>query len=223
VNALVDPDEAARRLPAGLRPHVTGEGTVVGCCLLDIVAIRPARWPAMVGTSLRAAAHRISAEWDDADATTVGVHVPLRLTTSRTAAALGGRVFPGVHRRTSIKLGDSGRRVAWSVDAGDEPGACFVRVEASTRDVAPSTPCEPIGGACLSADVGLSPGHDGALEATRLAPRRRQAQPVEVHHLDSAFLASFTSAVPAPSYLMRDVEVAWTPARPPRLPNEASA
>lgn len=41
VNALVEPDEAARRLPTGLRPHIVGGGTVVGCCLLDIVDIRP--------------------------------------------------------------------------------------------------------------------------------------------------------------------------------------
>jgi hypothetical protein len=33
VNAVVDPDEAAARLPVGLRPHVTDLGTVVGCCL----------------------------------------------------------------------------------------------------------------------------------------------------------------------------------------------
>src|SRR3954452_11966124 len=81
VNAVVDPAEAARRLPAGLRPHVVGGGTVVGCCLLDIAAIRPAPLPAVVGMSLRAAAHRISVEWDDSvGGTSVGVYVPLRLT-----------------------------------------------------------------------------------------------------------------------------------------------
>lgn len=36
VNAVVDPDEAAARLPICLRPHETPLGTVVGCCLLDI-------------------------------------------------------------------------------------------------------------------------------------------------------------------------------------------
>jgi len=58
VNALVDPDEAARRLPAGVRPHATGDATIVGCCLLDITDIRPSPLPAMVGGSFRAAAHR---------------------------------------------------------------------------------------------------------------------------------------------------------------------
>src|ERR671918_3138778 len=77
VNVLVDPDEAARALPAGLRPHLTDGGTVVGCCLLDIADIRPAPLPRLLGTGLRAVAHRISVEWDDEfGATTVGVYVP---------------------------------------------------------------------------------------------------------------------------------------------------
>lgn len=166
MNALVDPDEAAERLPLGLRPHVTGQGTVVGCCLLDIVSIRPTRLPGMVGTSLRAAAHRISVEWsDDFGATTVGVYVPLRLTDSRAAIALGGRMFPGVHGRASAKLTEDGRNLGWSVEAGDEPGAYSVRVDASSRDRSPLAQCEPIGGTCLSAEIGLSPGRDGVLEA----------------------------------------------------------
>jgi hypothetical protein len=60
VNALVDPDEAARRLPAGLRPHVVDGGTVVGCCLLQLDDVRPSPLPGRLGRSMRAAAHRIS-------------------------------------------------------------------------------------------------------------------------------------------------------------------
>jgi hypothetical protein len=218
VNALVDPDEAAQRLPPGLRPHVIGQGTVVGCCLLDIVAIRPAPLPAMVGTSFRAAAHRISVEWDDGSgATTVGVYVPLRLTHSRIAAALGGRLFPGVHRRASVKLTQDGERVAWWVEVGDAPGAYSVRVDASPRRGSTLPVWEPIGDTCLGAEVGLSPGHDRALEAARMTPRHRHAQLVEVHHLDSAFVAGFASAVPAPSYMMRDVAVTWTSESVPLL------
>jgi hypothetical protein len=207
VNALVDPDEAARRLPAGMRPHATGDGTIVGCCLLDITDIRPSPLPAMVGGSFRAAAHRISAEWDGERATAVGVYVPLRLTHSRAAVALGGRVFPGVHRRASIRMTDDGRRLVWSVEAGD---AGSLRIVASARDVSPPAPCEPIGGTCLAAELGLSPGHHGGSEVARMRPSHRRAHPVDVDHMESSFLASFTSAVPAPSYLVRDVDVTWS-------------
>lgn len=158
-------------------------------------------------------------EWDDDfGATTVGVYVPLRLTNSRAAIALGGRVFPGVHRRASVKLTQDGQRLGWSVEAGGEPGAYSVRVDASSRDGSPLAPCEPIGGTCLSAAVGISPGYDGVLEAARMTPQHRHAQAVDLHHMDSAFLPSFASAAPAPSYLMHDVDVTWTRARVPRLP-----
>lgn len=63
VNALVDPDQAARHLPAGLRPHEVNGGTLIGC-LLDIDSIRPASLPGNVGARLRGAAHRVSVEWE---------------------------------------------------------------------------------------------------------------------------------------------------------------
>ena len=223
VNALVDPDEAARRLPVGLRPHVIDGGTVVGCCLLDIDAIRPASLPAGVGTRLRAAAHRVSVEWEDeAGDITVGVYVPVRHTDSRAARLLGGRWFPGVHRRASIELADDGRSISWSVEPGDRAAEYRVRVSASITSTSTLPLCEPIGGTCLTATVGLSPDHHGALDAARMEPDHRRALPVEIGDLDSAFLAGFTTAQPALSYLMCDVDVTWTKVRAPRLaPTEA--
>ena len=47
VNAVVDPDEAARHLPVGLHPHEVEGGTLAGCCLLDIDSIRPPSPPLM--------------------------------------------------------------------------------------------------------------------------------------------------------------------------------
>ena len=109
VNAVVDPDEAARHLPPGLRPHVTPAGTVVGCCLLEIEHLRPGRMPAAIGIAMRAAAHRISAEWEnDNGERVVGVYVPERRTDSRLAVAVGGRWFPGVHRPADIVVRDTG-------------------------------------------------------------------------------------------------------------------
>ena len=111
INTLVDPDEVTSHLPEGVRPHVTTGGTVVGCCLLDIAAVRPAPVPATLGSRLRAAAHRISVEWDDeCGLTEVGVYVPTRHTDSRTAILAGGRRFPGV---PSPREDRGGRR--WAV------------------------------------------------------------------------------------------------------------
>jgi hypothetical protein len=217
VNALVDPDEAAARLPVGLRPHVTGAGTVVGCCLLSIDGMRPAGVPASLGVRLRAAAHRISVEWEGASGTVVGVYVPVRLTGSLPARVLGGRWFPGVHRPADIELAEDDQRIRWRVEPRSSDSGFDVRVAASIPATPPASPCEPIGGACLAADIGLSPGHAGALEAARMEPDHRVAQLVEIDHLDSQFLASFVSVRPAPSYLMRDVAVTWSPAPSPSV------
>ncbi len=50
-----------------------------------------------------------------------------------------------------------------------------------------------------------------------MTPRHREAEQVQVHDLDSAFLASFSTALPGPSYAMRDVDVTWTREHVPQL------
>lgn len=218
VNALVDPDEARRALPVGLRPHVVDGGTVVGCCLLDIGGIRPAGLPPVFGRPVRAAAHRISVEWEtDSGAIEVGVYVPVRHTDSRAARVLGGRWFPGVHRKASIAIGNDGRRLQWAVEPIDRGTDFGVRLVASINSTASAEPCEPVGATCLTAAVGLSLDHRGRLEAARMSTDHRRASVVDVDELDSAFLATFSTAEPAPSYLLRDVDVTWTRARPPRI------
>jgi hypothetical protein len=224
VNALVDPYDAARHLPVGLRPHVIDGGTVVGCCLLDIDAVRPASLPAGVGTRLRDAAHRVSVEWEDeVGATTVSVYVPVQHTVSPRRKSPGRPLVPRAstaERRSSspTMVGASAGRSSPAI----EPLEYGISVSASITSTSSSTLCEPIGGTCLSATVGLSPDHHGALEAARMEPDHRRALQVEIGDLDSGFLAGFTTAQRAPSYLMREADVTWTKVRAPRLaPTEA--
>jgi len=208
INAFVDPDEAAQHLPAGLRPHVTAAGTIVGCCLLEIEYLRPAPLPASFGIRLRAAANRISAEWEnDEDERVVGVYVPERRTDSRLAIALGGRWFPGVHRPAGVAVRDTIDGLVWSVRGGEFAIAATVSVGGRTSSDAA---CDPIAGTCVGADVGLSRNHNGALEGARMEPMRRTVRRVDVVALDSTFIAGFATARPAPAYLMEDVAVAWT-------------
>lgn len=208
VNVLVDPDEAASRLPMGLRPHVVAGGTVVGCCMLDIEELRPSRLSPLVGVAIRAAAHRISAEWERSDGSTeVGVYVPIRLTDSRLAVVAGGRLFPGVHRDAEVEMVDDGSSSSWFVDDGD---ACSIRVRATAHADPTDEVCEPIGGTCIGATIGLSPRRNGVLEGARMALSTRSARPVTIEELESTFLAGFSTAVPAPAYLMQDVSVAWS-------------
>jgi hypothetical protein len=219
VNAVVDPDEAARRLPPGLRPHVTGTGgTIVGCCLVEFDHIRPAGLPATAGIRLRAAASRISVEWDDASGERVaGVYVPVRHTDSRLAVALGGRRFPGVHRPARITVAggpDAASGLTWRVDGA---GSLGIRLTVTASADRPSEATEPIGRTCLAADLGRSPDHRGVLEAARMAPTHRRARLIAVDDLHSGFLAGFSTAAPAPCYLVEDVGVRWSSVPTPRL------
>jgi hypothetical protein len=202
VNAVVDPDEAAARLPRGLRPHVTSFGTVVGCCLLEIDRLRPARLPAAAGVRVRAAAHRISVEWDDeTGASVTGVYVPDRRSDSRLAVALGGRWFPGVHRRARVDVSDTSARLSWPID---DDGRFGVSVAVLIPHDQPAVrPRDPIGGTCVGATLGVSRDHSGALEAVRMDPAHRNAREVVVESLDSAFISSFATAEAAPAYLIR--------------------
>lgn len=207
VNVLVDPDEAATRLPPGVRPHLAQGGTVVGCCMLEIRDLRPSPLPSQMGVSIRAAAHRISAEWDRADGgTEVGVYVPIRLTDSRLAVLAGGRLFPGVHRTADVELVADDRSLSWYLNDGDR---CSIRVRATAYSDPVDEVCEPVGGTCIGANVGLSPRHDGVLEGARMEPANRRARLVSIEDLDSTFIGGFATAVAAPSYLMQDVPVTW--------------
>jgi len=223
VNALVDPDEAATRLPAGLRPHVTELGTVVGCCLLDIVQLRPTGLPAGIGIGLRAAACRISTEWDDdAGEPVVGVYVPSRLTPSRLAVAMGGRWFPGTHRRGRFDVVETADRSTWQVEAAGG-GGHDIRVTVAIGPGTAAAAGEPVGATCLEATVGLSPDRRGRLEAVRMAPADRAARPIEVEDLRCDFLTGFGSLRPAPTYLMEHVATVWSPAPAPTRTSSTGA
>jgi hypothetical protein len=212
VNALVDPDEAAARLPPGLRPHAVDQGTVVGCCLLEVDDLRPAGLPAVVGRRMRAAAHRISAEWNDgAGATVTGVYVPVRHTDAGLAIALGGRWFPGVHERASIGVSTSDGHLRWTSQPVRDPAHLGIRVTVSTSaDGQVRRRSDLVGAICLGASVGVSPDRRGVLEAARMEPAHRDAREVVVEDLESGFLDTFTTAKPATSYLMCDAEVIWS-------------
>lgn len=217
VNAVVDPDEVAQRLPAALRPHVTDQGTVVGCCLLEIEAIRPAGLPPVVGQRLRAAAHRVSVEWDgELGATEIGVYVPVRHTDSRLASALGGRWYPGVHERSHIAVAASDLDLRWRSDPlGTD--ALGIRVVVSQPVAAHAgAPSDVVGSTCLDAAIGVSPDRRGRLEAARMEPSHRDARLVTVQDLASDFIDSFATAALSSSYLMCDADVTWTRAAGPR-------
>lgn len=214
ISTLADPDEVACRLPPTLRPHVIDGGTVIGCCLLELSDVRPDPLPAFVGRSLRAAAHRISVEWDTPDGVEVGVFVPIRLTDSHLAAAVGGRFVPGVHRRVRYDTRCEGHRLAHVVDAEEAPFHLEVDVR-RTGEIADAAVCDLMTSTCLGARIGLSPARRGGFDAIRMDLSHHLVEEVEVDRLVSPFLSSFVSADPPTGRLLSDASVRWSPATGP--------
>ena len=204
VNAAGGPRRGSPpRLPGAVVPTWSRRYRRSWCCLLlDIESIRLGIAPLESG-SPSAAAHRVSAEWEDeAGATTVGVYVPVRHSDSQPARIVGGQWFR-VHRRARVDVS-------------------FFRL----RDVDPSSPRairrprHQGGGDDVEAVVGGAVGqtcprrrHQGLARPPRWArggsvdTDHRTAREVVVDHLDSAFLAGFSTARPATSYLMAGVGV----------------
>lgn len=210
VNAWVDPDEVSAMLPPGLRPHVGSTGGVVaGCCMIEIAHARPWPAPRPIGVSLRAAAHRISIEVGPVEEPKLAVYVPVRHTDSRPAILAGGRVFPGVHVPARINIARNDQTLSWDVSEVAGSVDRFGINAAAARNGPIAMGCE-VADIVIGTTLGLSPGRRPTqLEAVEMLPARSEAQLVELELLESAFLSSFSSAVPAETLLMTDVDVTW--------------
>jgi hypothetical protein len=105
VNYRIDPDVMASQLPPPFRPKLTRDGqALAGICLIRLSGIRPRLVPSPLGIRSENAAHRIAVEWDTRLGTQEGVFIPRRDSSSRLNAAVGGRLFPGVHHRAAFRV-----------------------------------------------------------------------------------------------------------------------
>lgn len=213
VNSWADPDEVAKRLPTGMRPHVgSGGGVVVGCCMIEIESARPWPLPRRLGVTINAAAHRISVETGPPDAATRAVYVPMRHTDSRLAVFAGGRVFPGVHAPASVVIDSDTNSLSWSIrsESGNSEGF-DITASASLRKATEAT--SELAEIVIGTTVGLSPARSlDRMETIEMRAARSEVLAVELTSLDSEFLASFTTAEPAETLLMNDAGVTWRPA-----------
>ncbi|TQS45227.1 DUF2071 domain-containing protein [Cryptosporangium phraense] len=223
VNVRVDPDVAARLVPAPFRPRLVDGAAVAGICLLWLDAIRPAGFPARTGLRSANAAHRIAVEWSDGPGPGHGVFILRHRHTDSTPTALaGGRLFPGVHERAHLSRTTGPDRLEVHLtDAADEvalagpivdrmpPGSVFPDVEAATAFFARDS-------------LGWSAGYRaGTLEGVELVAERFELVPLGVEAMRSTFFSErfppgstrFDSAL-----LMRPTPAHWHAHPPWRLP-----
>jgi uncharacterized protein YqjF (DUF2071 family) len=107
VNYRIDPERMAALLPHYFRPQLVGGYAVGGVCLIRMSGVRPSRLPRAVGLASENLAHRFAVEWDDAHGSHTGVYVPRRETSSRIAATVGHRVFPGAYHFARFQVRES--------------------------------------------------------------------------------------------------------------------
>jgi len=213
VNQWVDPDEVKVHLPGGIRPHLgSNGGVVVGCCMLEIDDARPWPLPRSVGIGIRAAAHRISVEVGPEDKSTLAVWVPVRHTDSRAAVLAGGRVFPGVHATADVAIDADARHLSWSITGASRDFDISASAALDRTDDTASEVADIVIGTALGLSPGLRPAR---VEAVEMNPGHKRARIVELTGLDSAFMNGFSSATPAETLLMADVDVTWHPVKSP--------
>lgn len=214
VNFRVDPEALARTLPDGFEPLLVDGHGVAGICLIRLARIRPAALPAACGLSSENAAHRIAVRLADGRE---GVYIPRRDTDSRLSAALGGRVFPGVHHHASFTCDESEDRVDVRMRSDDG----VTRVEVAGRVAA------NLGGTSVFPDVraasaffengsvGWSDTADaGRYDTLELRTDTWSVTPLNVEHVRSSWFEDPDRFPPGTvefddALLMRDIPHAW--------------
>lgn len=64
LNFRVDPETAARLVPAPFRPSLSTGFAIAGVCLIRLTELRPHGFPRAIGITTESAAHRFAVEWD---------------------------------------------------------------------------------------------------------------------------------------------------------------
>jgi hypothetical protein len=212
INYRLDPAVAESLLPPSLRPQVVDGNAVAGICLLRLGALRPAWFAPTLGWGAENAAHRIAVEWDDAAGTHSGVYIPERHSASWLPVAVGGRLFPGVHKHATFTGTESAKRVAVTMTTADTR----VRAEVEISDRWTSSLFGTVADASAffqNGSVGWSPSHDGrSLEGLRLTTTQWRVEAGQALAVES----SFFDALPAGSatldsvLVMRNVPITWS-------------
>jgi len=218
VNFRVDPDVIQRFLPEGLSPKLQGDHAIAGICLIRLEQIRPSLIPWPVGLSGENAAHRVAVTWRDADgAAGEGVYIPMRHTNSSVILMVGGRVFPGVHKRATFDVADTGIDIGISIRA--TAGDMDVTLRGKSAEELPRGSAFPSLAAASEffrgGSVGYSPGREGGqLEGLTLVSPKWRVDPLAISEVHSSWLSD-TSRFPVGStefdcaLVMRDIAHHW--------------
>lgn len=222
ISYRLDPAIAAGLLPEGFRPQTIDGSALAGVCVLGLEAIRP-RW-LRVGWGLRSenAAHRMAVEWDGPDGVQRGVFIFERHSSALHPVLLGGRLFPGVHRRARFTTQESDGRFALTMDAGEHSLDADVEIGGEwSSGVFASV--EEASDFYRAGRIGWSLGRDGRrVEPVALTSEAWAVEGARLHSLRSSFFDALPegSAVFDSVVVMRDLPLVLSDPRGDVLPEE---
>jgi Uncharacterized conserved protein (COG2071) len=213
VNYRVDPEVLARVVPEPFRPKLVNGVGMAGVCLIRLKQIRPRLLPPIFGLSSENAAHRIAVEWDRGE----GVFIPRRDTSSRINAAVGGRIFPGVHHHANFQVEERDDRYQIALDSDDRQTHLVVEGR-----VTPELPRGSIFDSLAAASAFFERGSLGysvtakpdEFDGLELRSFGWRVEPLKIERVESSFFED-RSRFPAGSVefdcalLMRGIEHEW--------------
>jgi hypothetical protein len=217
INYALDPSVAGGMLPPGLRPQLVNGSAVAGVCLIRLGDMRVPWMPRALGWGAENAAHRIAVEWDDDEGgRRQGVYIPVRHSASWLPVAVGGRLFPGVHRHARFTGSETASRIRVDLAAKDLRVSVDVAVVSEWRSRLFAT-VDDASAFFRAGSTGWSPRRDSAeLDGLTLETEHWSVEPGRLLHVAS----SFFDALPEGStrldsvLVMRDVPIEWSV--PPR-------
>ena len=219
VNYRVDPELLAALLPAPFRPVLVAGYGVAGICLIRLGQVRPEGVPARAGLTSENAAHRVAVCWDGPDGPVTGVYIYRRDTSSRLAALVGGRLFPGWHHLARFRAEEHEGRFRVQADSRDgvihllvaghlaadlPPGSIFADVASASRFFR----CAPVGYAATPTE--------GRFDGVELETAGWGLRPLHLDEVSSSFFddpARFPpgTAVVDSAFHMGGLATTWRP------------
>jgi len=232
VNFRVDPEVAARQLPAPFRPKLVGGWAVAGICLIRLEQMRPLGIPSALGLSSENAAHRIAVTWEDSlGQAREGVYIPRRDTGALLNHLAGGRVFPGYYHHARFEARDDGKAVEIVMETDDGRGNVRLKARAGAELPSASVLSSLAEASSFfgAGSEGYSPNRNGGrLDGLRLRTRAWRIDALALEHLSSAYYADGARFPPGSveydcALIMRDIPHEWQLVPDPCTPIERDA
>jgi hypothetical protein len=190
VNYRIPPALLEGVLPRPFRPKLVHGMAIAGFCLIRLKQLRPRNLPGACGLTSENAAHRIAVEWDEDGKKREGVYIPIRHTSSRFNALIGGRIFPGLHEHATFEVVESNDTFSVNVESDDH--TTRLRVEAQIAADLPQSSLfsslQEVSTFFEEASLGYSATtRPDVFEGLELRSKRWQIEPLQATKVVSSF------------------------------------